>query len=830
MKVIFLFLLLVIQTFGSIGNDRLAYSGVEFFISEEEERIGAYTLELKGIPYSYTYTTIKEDGKFYFPIFEFLKALKIQNYKYKNGILTINFGNGNDKRVIRLKSLDKSSYIFEDNDYYICENLFKEYFLERLRIDEENYILDARPNFVLPEEADYMLEAKIRELKEELNKEILYYEGERELFSVGNLRINLEQEITNNTGERREHDWSGSLEYSGSLFYGNFTMDYDLKEKKFGDFELNYAELKKDYELTLGVYGEDREKEITFRRNRGYSSDDGREYIIEERVPMGSRVELIYNLFPIDIQDEINGKVIFVNNLIKSGREFTLKIYEPSGKIWEKIIRINEDYNQQKKGEFGYDLSFGENKESKRNKADLNIYYGYTDNLTLGLSYRQRPEIFDDNWTYVKEMGTEFIYSNSIEGNPYTFTYEYSRGINRDVFEEKNLKHKEEHRFFLDMDIKDFNINYEQYVKGKYYEEKREIYIDVDYDLTENLSLTGSLEQTKYHIEQEDEVDYYYGLNYSRSWKSLLVSYEIETNRDNETRQNLDFYYTGFKNFTVRFENEWDENNDYEGEIKLNNTTWLDRYDVSLGMKYSEEDKAQYMLEFTLKLDNWFEIGTLLEKNGQKRTYAGIDRVISLKNPLQNMNSLENTTIKAVAFLDRNDNNKFDKNEERLSDVEVSLGEKKVITNDDGVAYIYGIPSYTDYEITALSRRPSHNGKATKIKVKGIGSSEVKAYIPIKPLITFMGEVKFEKDQSILSDTRIKLNKISTKETGKVIPIESNGEFYIDSLTAGKYMVEVEYLGEDYNVARYKKQIDLTYTDENAGDNYYLFELEEVKK
>lgn len=111
-----------------------------------------------------------------------------------------------------------------------------------------------------------------------------------------------------------------------------------------------------------------------------------------------------------------------------------------------------------------------------------------------------------------------------------------------------------------------------------------------------------------------------------------------------------------------------------------------------------------------------------------------------------------------------------------------------------------------------------------------MGSSEVKAYIPIKPLITFMGEVKFDKDQSILSDTRIKLNKISTKETGKIIPVESNGEFYIDSLTAGKYMMEIEYLGEDYNIKRYKRQIDLTYTDENAGDNYYLFELEEVKK
>lgn len=825
MKIIFLFLLLVTQIFGITPDSRLAYSGVEFFISEEEERIGAYTLEIKGIPYSYTYTTIKEDGKYYFPIFEFLKVLNNQNYSFKNGVLTIYFGNKSDKRVIKLKSLDKSSYIFEDNDYYICENLFKEYFFEEFKVNEEEYTIKTKPNFILPKENEQMLDLKIEELRKDLQKEILYYEGERELFGVGNLRINVEKEITNDTGVGRKHNWSGELEYSGSLLYGNFTTDYDLKEKKFGDFELSYSNIKEDYELTLGVYGEEREKEITFRRDRGYSSDNGRDYIIEEKVPMGSRVELIYNLFPIDIQDEIGGKVTFVNSLIKSGREFILKIHEPDGKIWEKVIKINEDYNQQKKGEFGYDISIREDKESRRNDADLNIFYGYTDNMTFGFSYRQFPEMYDDKWTYIKEMGTELIYSNSISGNPYTFSYEYTRGINRDVFEEKSLKHKERHRFFLDMDIKNLNINYEQYANGKYYDEKREIYLDLDYDLTENISLTGSLEQIKYHLDEEDDLDYYYGLEFNKSWNNLLTSYEIENNKKGETRQSLDFYYTGFKKFTVRFENKWDENNNYEGELKLNNTSWIDRLDFSIGMRYSDEKKSEYMLEFTLKFDNWLEMGSSLEKNGEKRTYVGVDRVINLKNPTKNMNSLENTTVKAIAFLDKNNNNKMEKNEERISDVEVTLGNTTVVTDEKGQAYIYGIPSYTDYELIAKSQRPSHDGRANKIKIRGIGSSEVKAYIPIKPLITFMGSIKFEKDSSATSEMRIKLTKKGDKKISKVIETDSMGEFYLNDLVAGKYIIEIEYVGNDYNIKDEKKEIELIYTDENRGENYYFFEM-----
>ena len=806
---------------------RLAYDDVEYFIGEEEDRIEAYTLEIKGIPYSYTYTVIKEGEQYFFPLFEFVQALGIENYTFKNGVFTVMFGDGSDKRVIDLNSLDKSLYLYEDNDYYLCEKLFKEYFFEEFNVEEEEYLIKTSPNFILPVEMKNILANREKILKEEMQKEVLYYKGERELFDIGNLRVNLEKEINNDTGgSGKKHDWSGFLEYSGSLLYGNFVTDYDLKEKEFGDFELNYYDIKEDYELSIGVYGEDREKGIAFRRDRGYSLNEGREYIIEEKVPIGSKVELLYNLFPIDVQDEMGGKVTFVNSLIKSGREFVLRIYEQDGKITERTIKINEDYNQQEKGEFGYDIYMREDKESNKSEADINIFYGYTDNLTFGLSYNHSPEMFEDNWILSKELGGEVIYSNSIVGNPYTLSYEYIKGINDEKNEEENYKENYRHKFLLDTDIKKLSLNYEHYINGRYYEEKDEMYLDAEYDLTENLSLIGNYEKKRYY-EEKDEKDYYYGLEYSRSWNSLLVSYEFEKNQDDETRHGLDFYYTGFRDFTVRLENTIDEEDNYEAELTVNNTRWMDNLDFSMGMKYSEDRKVEYVLEFVLKFDNWLEFGSLLEKNGSKRTYVGIDRVINLKNPMQNMNSLENTVVRAIAFLDRNDNNKFDQGEERISDVEVTLGQKKALTNENGEACIYGIPSYSDYDLVAQSRRPSHDGKATRVKVRGLGSSEIKAYIPIKPLITFMGDVQFKKDESAVSDVRMKISKVSGSEKGKIIYPESSGEFYIDSLTPGKYKVEIEYLGDDYNIPTKIYETELLYTDENAGENYQSFELKE---
>ena len=59
------------------------------------------------------------------------------------------------------------------------------------------------------------------------------------------------------------------------------------------------------------------------------------------------------------------------------------------------IIKINEDYNQQEKGKSGYDIYVRGIEEANRTESDWNIYYGYTNNLTLGFGYNQTPTLLE---------------------------------------------------------------------------------------------------------------------------------------------------------------------------------------------------------------------------------------------------------------------------------------------------------------------------------------------------------------------------------------------------------------------------------------------------
>ena len=829
-KTIFLFLLL--KLFVTVPVGAIEYDGVEFFISEEEERLGVYTLKLKGIPFSYTYSLIKENGVRYYPIFEFIKAINLKNYSYKNGILEITFGDQSDIRKFDLKKMENSQYIYEDNDFYIREDIFTEYFFEVIRVDDKNFTIQAKPNFILPTELSNILEENIKKLKKEMSKDEILYKGERNLFDLGNLRIQLGQDFyrgNNSTGKSR--NWSGNLEYSGSLLFGNFITDYDLKDKKIGDVELTYHSLKEGYELNFGAYGEKREKGFSFRKEKGYTQN-GRNYTIEERVPIGSRVELLYNQFPIDIKTEENGRVKFENNLIKTGRDFILRIYEQDGKITDRLIKINEDFNQQIKGEFGYDLYFREDKESRKNKADFNLFYGYTDKLTVGLSLLTEPYKYRDKYIYSKEIGTEFIYSDSIKNNPFTVSYEFIKSLNDEQDSNGRFREKYRNRLMFDGQFNKLDINFEEYLNGRYYDEQREIYIDVDYDIIDNLSFTISGEQIKYYGNRKDKRkrDYYYGIEYSNSWKNLLVSYRIENKKVNEIRHDLDFYYTGFRDFTVRFNNQLNEKSKYTSAITINNTRWLDNLNLSMGFKYLEDSRIEWLVEFTIRFDNWLEFGSTIEKNGDKKVFVELDRVLSLKNPTKNMNSLENMNVHAIAFFDMNDNNIYDKDEELLEGVEVALGQEKLVTDENGKAIFYGIPSYANYELIATSQRPSHNTEGTKVLVRGLGSSQVKAYIPVKPMISLVGNMEFSKDESIYNEVEVILYKIGDEEHKKKIYIDSTGEFYLPDLTSGKYILEARYIGFDYRIKKYEKELNLVYTTENRGENYSHILLEEEER
>lgn len=831
---IFLFLSLISNIYAQ--EDGLRYSGdVIFFEDEGEERERIYTLKIKGEIGSLSYPAIREGEKTYFSIFKFFEAIGFTNYTISKGKLSFKLGTNNQEETIDFRKLNKSQYIYENRDYYISEELFKEFFAETIRIDEKKYEVNINPSFLLPKVIDLLLDATQKELLGESEKPILHYTAKRTPFDVGNLRVNLEKSISKNSGENKKYDWDGYLEYSGALLYGVFNTDYDLKTHELGDFTITYSNLLNgQYELEIGAYGEHREAGLTFQKDRGYYND-GKNYIITEKVPLGSRVELLYNNVPIEIEYEEGGEVTFINNLIKENREFIMRIYAPDGRIEERKIKINDDYNQQNKGEFGYDIYMRDEHDSNRLNSQIDIYYGYTDNLTFGFGYDQIPEEIEGKYISLRTVNFQTIYGNSWYGNPYTLTYELKKGLNmaKSYFQSEDgkyydRKYNNQHRFMLDTTIQNLNINYEHYENGKYYDSRKEQYLDLDYDLTDWISLIYEYENTKYY-NRESENDYRYGAEISKSFNSLLVSYDMEKNKKGDVIQGVDMYYTGFKHVIAKLENNWDENGDYTGELTFTNKTWSDVLEYSLGMKYEPDKETRFTLDFTLKLQNWLELGAYWAKDERKSAYIGIDRVINLKNPLVNMNNIDSTNIKVIAFLDGNNNNIIDEGEERVSNVDVKLGQDIVTTNESGVAYIYGVTSYIDYELEAKPKRPTFKADTNIIKVRGTGSAEVEAYIPIKPMISFEGRISlpefsnFDFD-NIIGDIAVVITNKDRTFSQTIYP-DSSGIFYIFDITPDDYTFGIEYRGSNYKIEEYRKELKLIYTRENRGDNEHNFVL-----
>ncbi|MGL4652152.1 hypothetical protein [Cetobacterium sp.] len=831
MKKIISILVLCLSSFSfSYDQSDSLYSGdIEYFDDNEVESDEIYTLKIRGEVYNYIYPTINKDGTRYLPMLEFFKSIGFKNYKIENEKIIMHFGSNLNKKEIDLKKLSKDDYLLQDDEYYLSENIFKKYFVDEMRIDKENLVLNIIPNFITPNEVGLMLNSTEKRLKENDDRPNLIYTSEKKLIDTGNLRVNLEGSLNNHTqrGDFKQKDWDGFLEYQSPLLYGEFYTEYDLKDKKFGDFRLTYNDILPNYELEVGYYGRDREKGLSFKKNLGYYDLDGKNFIINEKVALGSRVELLFNGIPIEVQNEENGEVIFANNLIKNGRKFILKIYLPDGKIEEKEIKINEDFNQQNKGEFGYDIYIREVDESHKVDRDLNIYYGWSENLTLGLGYVQLSERFNDRYIYSQELKSELIYSDTAFSNPYTLTYKVQKALNRHKNEEIDYEDRYSQQFMFDADIKKWSINYEQVENGRYYDLKREQYLDLEYELNDVITLTYEREDLLNRKTKKSQNDYSYGVELNNSWKSLLVTYNLDHNKNGDLEHGLDFYYTGFDYFITKWTNKVDKDGNYETELKLTNKTWSDNLDYSIGAKYSSKYEDIYTFDFTLKLDNWFKMGTTLEKNGRKNTFVGIDRVVSLRNPTVNMNTLDSSTLKIVAFSDNNNNNIIDYGEDKLEGIEINLGSNTVITNSEGIAHLYGVPSYTEYELESKSIRPSLKADANRIKVKGTGTSNILVMLPIKPMISLTGFIdteNYSKDSDVLNSLKIRIQD-KKNNFNKVLYPEYDGFFYLSDITPGEYEIAITYAGENEDVLVYKENINLVYTNENRGENEKEFKL-----
>ena len=812
----------------------------QIFLNELEgvqERENFFNLKVNGAKVSDVYPVIVQDNKTYLPVVNLFNAIGFKDYAIQSEILKATLGT--DVREITLKPSDPY-VIVEQSDFFVESEKFKELFLRGLHLDQENSSVSMRLSF----ETSAEIEAYLANVKDGLidaqNAGELMFTSERTLFDVGYMRFDF-QGVLNKAGKdssdrKTETDWTGNLEYQGPLLYGEFTAAYDVRNNELGNTSLYYPDVYKNHSLKLENNGSGgaREWAASFRKERGYYIK-GKNYVIQETVPIGSRVELLYLGFPIEVKDAVDGTVEFDNSEIQENRRYTLRVYQPDGRIYTIDIDTAANYFQQNKGETEYDISFREVDQYDRYSINANLYHGITQNLTLGLGYVHEPEdVGDGRIEYLEHIRGEVVYSNYIYRFPYTLVLGTERALNTSVVNDEGVSNKDRYSYdgTFQIDIKDFRFIVDRAHYGKYFDEKSDENYSITYNPTGIFQINYEWSKTKYNIDQDDDNDESVGLNISKGWKDFLLSLDYNKSLNQEDSYEVNMYYNGFKKYNVQLTNYWlEDGKDLETTLKLTNKNIFSIFDYSLEFGYSDSYKEKFTFRFTLDYDNWFRSEVNFDESGAQRYSAGINRVVDLKNIRKPLESMDSTRVKVVTFLDKNDNGVMDADEERVDYVAVKIGDQEIDTDENGEAMFFGVPNKIVYDMKPTIRKPSYTIGDTKIKILGQQVGTVTAHIPIKPMVTIVGEIQVDKSLNLKDKEKEGLfENILIKvldEKGKLIEYlnpESDGTFEVSGLYARKYMLQVEYIGVDNKAKKIAENVVLGYYDDR--ENRFIIHLD----
>lgn len=829
----------------------------------EEEGKQLYNLLINGEMKSKNYSVWYKNQNMYFSLFNFFEVIDFKNYTQDktNGNISIKLGDSLDNILINIKesyinssvekfNLKKDDLILNGKEIYIKSDIFKSIFLRNLRINKEDLKINMNLNFATPEEIALRLNLTKKMLNDNTKEEIVY-KNSNKLFELGYLRTEVNkifERQKNSEDDSFKDDWEAKLEYQGAFLYGEITANYDVRNHMFEDIKLTYDDFYKKHTLELASYkfGDKgaRENGIRLWKDKGYLVTGSKDYIIKENVPLGSRVELIYLGTVIDIQTANNGEVIFNDN-IKEDREYTLKVYTEDGRIYEKVINTTSDYNQQNKGEWEYNFDIREIHDSKKYKIDTMTYYGLTDSITVGAGYLREPSEINNKYEYLDKGRGELVFSNSIKGYQYTLKAGAEKTFNNFVDDVtlKSTKDDYKYNFLGQIDIKDLRLKYSQENYGKYYFDKSEKTLGARWKAFKSLELEWEkvwkqkYSDLSYSEDEKSQTGDRYRIEYSKSWKSLLVTaeYKKTTLKDEEDEMSLNFYYTGFRTFTTRFENTWKDNGKYETAVSLF-SNGNDLFDYTVEARYSEEYKDSFTIKFNLNYNNWFNFESEMDKIGNQKYKIGIDRITDLRNPKANIKSIESSPVEVTAFIDLNDNDKFDEGEKLATNVEIKLNGENKKTDKDGKVTFYGIPNRVLYDLNAEIKRPNLLQTPIPLKIEGKTTATVEAYLPIKPMTTLTGQINVSEllnlseidKMKIYENIIVKIKDSTGKEVELTMPDET-GVFEISGLLPKKYLIEVTYIGIDYAIKGVDEVIQLSYVEKGKNGNLFVFNFDKDK-
>ena len=810
-----------------------------------------YRLEINGEEVTKEFEVIGDKGKQYFELERFFQGIGFTNYYPKKNELVIYLGDSLEEVKINYpknKVYMNGEELTIEGDYpkaiqknekiYVEKEVFKKIFLNDLKEEAGSQELKMGLAFTPPSAIGRLLDLSSDVInRKKLEEKELIFTGKRKLFDLG--YVNLNAGLDWNKGPEESgytREWNSSLSYQGGLLFGELQFDYDMKEDEFSGINLRYDEIIKGH--TLEVSRTDLTAEGTmsykFYKEKGFYTDDGNQIVITERVPVGSRVELIYMGSTIAIQDEENGRVEFSGPQIRSDKEYQLKIYYPAGTIIMKDIKTTEDYNKQSKGEIEYDISVDEQKgELSGYDTNANFFYGVTDKLTLGFGYKRvlaknygnftGTDMTNEEWKkdFSNSITTEAIYGSTINGYSYTLSFNTEQSLDDYYDGSGDLSEKNSYGVEAELRKDKWTLNYNEERYGSYDDTKKEQEYSIKYELPLGIDVEYGESKT-YSRENGVEKKRTFSVNADYSYKGFKdilfgasADFDIEDSKNNT--YSLNMYFPQFRGINGKIENTWTNNGkDYEVTMNLYNNNYKGFIDFSTDVSYSNVDKAKIGITFSMKVDDWLQFDSSADREGNRQMSIGVDRIIDLKAPLKKVTNMDVSRANIVTFIDGNDNDIFDEGEEPISGVEVTIGSNKVITDEKGKATISELSNGIEYDLNPTIRKPSYTMGRNKIKVLSRFSSEVDVHIPIKPMMNLVGYIELDKTLGIQPEAReefysniiIQILDQDGKEVDIAAP-DNLGYFDMSELYPDIYTLKVYYMGSDYNIKALNKELKI---------------------
>ncbi|MGL4308472.1 MAG: hypothetical protein ACRCRV_06225 [Cetobacterium sp.] len=808
-------------------NKMISIEDYEFLKDELEGKLQEkhyYSLYLNRTWVDDKFPLIIIGEKNYIPLFYFFKEINFKNYTYKDQHIemflgrvldrvTINFKNGKISGIEKT-NIEPEDFYIDGDEIFLTSKIFSDIFLNAIDINHKNTKISMSTKYSTPQEIRQGLKSTEEKLESRNLRNDFYYTNSQKLFDLGYMRFNFDK-----TFEKKDADWTGLLEYQGPLLYGNLTTTYDVKEKEFTSTSLYYPNLPHNHfmELSMNRVGSDEdsywEKSILFEKDKGYF-EEGKKFIIRENVPIGSRVELVYLGATIDIQNESSGFVEFKNDEIRNDREYTLRIHTKDGQIITRIIKTSDDFNQQNPGEFQYRLYSREDKISNKNIFETEIFYGITDHFTLGGKYYKTPELYDDNYLYLERAGAEIVYSNHIKTYPYTFVLSNEKVLNKNIFEETDTT-----QGLLQIKFDKTKFRYEKGIFSEFYENHKTDLFLIEYNPFDFLRLDYTYERLE-NFQKEKVKGYSLEAEVDYTFNRILTTFNFKKDIYDEKNYSLNFYYTGYRDYSIRWSNSISEKgNDFESTISLYNRTTKNGLDYGLDLSYSQETKEKITFRFTLDYDNWFNFNFETKENDNYKMSAGINRIVDLKNIRKPLDSMDTSRVKVVTFLDANNNNVYDKNEERIGNVEVEINNEKQITKLNEDTYFYGVPNDILYSFTPKVQLPGYDIVNSTFSLKGKKGGDILVNIPIKPLFTTSGNLQVpnlsEDEASDFYDGIVVRIKDSHGETLNATLPDQFGYYDLSGLNTGEYILEIISF-KDTKILGLTIPLKLKYTDRKS--------------